>query len=111
MGRSALSTLNTTVAEQSQNGVLELNLSQASNIDLQSESGQRSQLNGAKGQLVWQLDTPLQLSISPAPKAGEVLWNGSPLPSTNQQLGRFRLPLAKAQPLNAGGAARSPQTP
>ena len=111
MGRSAWSKINTPAAAQSQNGVLELNLSQASSIDLQSESGQRSQLNGAKGQLVWQLGMPLQLSITPAPKAGEVLWNGAPLPSTNQQPGRFRLPQAKAQPLSAGGAERSPQTP
>ena len=96
LGRNALSKLNTAAAEPPQNGVLELNLSQASSIELQSESGQRSQLNGAKGQLVWQLNTPLQLSITPAPTAGEVLWNGTPLPSTNQQPGRFRLPLAKA---------------
>ena len=111
VGRSALNTLSATDTRQPQNGVLELSLSQASSIDLQSESGQRSQLNGAKGQLVWQLETPLQLSITPAPKAGEVLWNGAPLPNNDQQPGRFKLPQAKAQPLSADGAAPSPQIP
>jgi transcriptional regulator with XRE-family HTH domain len=75
-------------------GVLELNLSRASTISLSSESGQRSNLQGAQGQLSLQLQPPLQLSISPAPGAAEVLWKGQPLPAQAGQPGRYSLPLA-----------------
>ena len=108
-GRRALSSLNPTSTNQTQRGVLELNLSQASTINLQSETGQRSQLNGAKGQLVMQLETPLRLQVNPAPKGNEVLWNGSPLANVSQQPGVYRLP--QATPISAGGAAPTPPTP
>ncbi len=111
MGRMALQQLQQ--AEESAQpklGVLELNLSQASSINLRSDSNQRSQLNGAKGLLVWQLEPPLELSIDPTPKGTEVLWNGTPLAPINKQPGQYRLPLAKSE-LNAGSAAPAPQTP
>ncbi|MEY4297279.1 MAG: hypothetical protein RLZZ423_458 [Cyanobacteriota bacterium] len=79
-------------------GLLELNLSRASTISLSSESGQRSNLQGAQGQLSLQLQPPLQLSINPAPGAAEVLWQGQPLPAQPGQPGLYRLPLpAKPQ--------------
>ena len=88
-------------------GVLELNLSRPSTISLSSESGQRSNLRGAQGQLSLQLQPPLQLSITPAPAAGEVQWKGQPLPAQAGQLGRYRLPLPRpAKPQAAGDAQR-----
>ena len=80
-------------------GVLQLNLSQASSISLSSEGGGRSQLKGAQGELVLQLRPPLQLAITPAPKAGEVSWNGQPLAAVAKRPGLFRLPQPEpAQP-------------
>jgi hypothetical protein len=74
-------------------GVLELNLSQASAISLSSDGGPRSELRGAQGQLVLQLQPPLQLTITPAPAAAtEVRWNGQPLGAIAGQPGRYRLP-------------------
>ena len=109
-GRRALNSLKPSSNSPTQRGVLELNLSQASNINLQSETGQRSQLNGAKGQLVLQLDTPLRLQVNPAPKGGEVLWNGTPLANVPQQPGVYRLP-QQAAPASAGGVAPTPPAP
>ena len=109
VGRSALSQLNQSQPDQPRIGVLELNLSQASTINLQNEAGQRSSLNGAKGSLVWQLEPPLELSIYPVPKAGEVLWNGAALPPKAKQPGQYQLPLP--QRINADSAAPSPPTP
>ena len=108
VGRTALNRLNQAEPSRPAVGVLELNLSQASTINLQSESGERSQLNGARGQLVLQLQPPLQLSITPLPKASEVLWNGETLNSRERQRGEYRLPAAK---LSADGDAPSPPTP
>ena len=109
MGRSALSQLNQSEQDQPRIGVLELNLSQASSINLRSEAGQRSSLNGAKGLLVWQLEPPLELSIYPVPKAGEVLWNGTGLAPKAKQPGQYQLP--QPQPTSADSAAPSPPSP
>lgn len=80
-------------------GVLELNLNRASAIGLESESGERSTLNGAQGQLVLHLQPPLQLQIKPPPAApAEVIWNGTPLPAVAGQPGRYRLPLPATKP-------------
>lgn len=79
-------------------GVLQLNLSQPSTVALRNDSGQRTNLQGAQGQLVLTLQTPLQLSITPSPATGEVLWNGTPLSPLNGQPGRYRLPQSPAQP-------------
>ena len=87
-------------------GVLQLNLSQASSLNFSSEAGPRSSLKGAQGELVLQLQPPLQLAISPAPKAGAVLWNGQPLPPVDKQPGQYRLP-----PLSGRGAAPVPPAP
>ena len=87
-------------------GVLQLNLSQASSLNFSSEAGPRSSLKGAQGELVLQLQPPLQLAISPAPQAGAVLWNGQPLPPVDKQPGQYRLP-----PLSGRGAAPVPPAP
>jgi hypothetical protein len=76
----------------SSSGVLMLNLSQPSRLQLSSEDGQRTNLQGASGELVLQLQAPLSLQLEPAPKAGEVTWNGVPLQPLAQQPGQFRLP-------------------
>ena len=83
--------------KQQGQGVLELNLSQASALDLSSEGGQRTRLSGSKGQVVLQLQPPLKLSIAPAPKTGEVLWNGKPLAALPKQPERFQVPAPQAQ--------------
>jgi len=88
-------------------GVLQLNLTQASSLNFSSEAGPRSSLKGAQGELVLQLQPPLQLAITPAPKAGEVLWNGLPLPALDKQPGTYRLPA----PLSGRGAAPAPPAP
>ena len=88
-------------------GVLQLNLSQTSSLNFSSEAGPRSSLKGAQGELVLQLQPPLQLAITPAPKAGEVLWNGQPLPPLDKQPGQYRLP----QPVSGRGAAPTPPAP
>jgi len=110
VGRDALNQLHQGGGTQPRLGVLELNLSQASSINLRSDSGQRSQLNGARGLLVWQLEPPLELSVYPTPKAAEVLWNGTALAPVDKQPGQYRLPLQQPG-LNAGNAAPAPQSP
>ena len=92
-------------------GVLRLNLSQASSITLSSEGGGRSQLKGTQGELVLQLRPPLQLAITPAPKAAEVSWNGEPLLQLAKQPGVFRLPQPAPEPAAAAPAAPQPQRP
>ena len=76
----------------SSSGVLTLNLSQPSRLQLSSEGGQRTNLQGASGELVLQVQAPLSLQLDPAPKAGEVTWNGVPLPPLAKQPGQFKLP-------------------
>jgi hypothetical protein len=97
MALTALQTPPSSV-DPSEPGVLQLNLSQPSTVALSNDSGQRTNLQGAQGQLVLTLQTPLQLSITPPPATGEVLWNGNPLKPLSGQPGRYRLPQAPAQP-------------
>ncbi len=73
-------------------GVLRLNLSRPSSVALSSDGGPRTNLQGAQGELVLTLQPPLQLSITPAPAAAEVLWNNQPLSALAGQPGRYRLP-------------------
>ncbi|MCP9790687.1 helix-turn-helix domain-containing protein [Vulcanococcus limneticus] len=106
-GGVALSTLQrveASAAARSQ-GALALQLSQPSRVRLRSDSGQRSDLQGASGELVLQLQAPLQLEIEPAPAGGAVSWNGEPLAPLPQQPGRFQLPQA---PRAAGSAGTPP---
>jgi hypothetical protein len=107
LGQAALNRLTRNHAGETQTGVLALNLTQPSRIELQSESGERSQLDGAQGQLVLQLLPPISLQISPAPAPDGVRWNDQPLPLASERPGVYRLPI----PLNADGAAPSPPAP
>jgi transcriptional regulator with XRE-family HTH domain len=86
-------------------GVLQLKLSRPSRVALSSDGGPRTNLEGAQGELVMTLQPPLQLSITPAPAAAEVLWNSQPLSALAGQPGRYRLPQPEVRPK----AAPSPQ--
>lgn len=73
-------------------GVLQLNLSKASTIELSSESGARSSIKGASGELTLQLKPPFKLQIAPPPQANEVLWDAQPLKAISKEPGTFQLP-------------------
>jgi hypothetical protein len=105
---AALHRSSRTEAAANSPGVLELNLSRPSTISLSSESGQRSNLQGAQGQLSLPLQPPLQLSITPPPAAAEVQWKGQPLPAQAGQPGRYRLPLPQPAKPQAAGEPQRP---
>jgi transcriptional regulator with XRE-family HTH domain len=75
-------------------GVLRIQLGQPTRIRLRSESGVKTELDGATGELVLQLQPPLQLTLVPAPTLGAVLWDGQPLAPEAGASGRYRLPPA-----------------
>jgi transcriptional regulator with XRE-family HTH domain len=77
-------------------GVLQLKLGQPTRISLDSETGVKTELNGATGELVLQLRPPLRLSLNPVPPQGAVLWDGQPLTPEPGGDGRYRLPPATA---------------
>jgi len=97
-----------TAAQTSAPGVLRLSLDQPSNLELRSEGGSRTSLTGARGELVLQLQPPLELRIQPAPQGGAVSWNGVSLLSHPAQAGRYRLP-AEPAPTAATAAASTPR--
>ena len=78
-------------------GVLEVTLNQPSTLTLISEGGDRSSLKGATGTLTLQLLPPLQLSVQPAPAAGDVRWDGLPQKALNNQPGIYRLDQTSAR--------------
>ena len=78
-------------------GVLEVTLKQPSTLTLSSEGGDRSSLKGATGTLTLQLLPPLQLSVQPAPAAGDVRWDGLPQKALNNQPGIYRLDQTSAR--------------
>lgn len=85
--------LGSEMAGSATSGLLQLNLSQPSQVVLSSPAGGvRTDLRGAQGSLALELRTPLQLTITPAPAATAVRWNGMALPSVPRQPGRYRLP-------------------
>lgn len=74
-------------------GVLQLNLSQPSSINLTSAGGDRSTLSGSQGRLTLQLQGPVSLKVEPPPQqTDQVLWNGEPQQPTAGTPGRYRLP-------------------
>ena len=73
-------------------GLLQLNLSKASSVELSSEGGQRTNLTGASGELSLELRPPFKLQITPAPQAAEVTWSGQPLVANKKEPGVFQLP-------------------
>lgn len=73
-------------------GVLQLQLSQPSSIQLSSQSGERSALEASKGTMTLLLQPPFRLHIQPPPPAGAVSWNGTTLTAAANQPGVFQLP-------------------
>ncbi len=74
-------------------GLLELELSQPSQLSLESASGVRTTLRNASGSLSLPLSGGFQLEVAPPPGPGDqVRWNGVPLPPVNGKPGQFALP-------------------
>jgi ribosome-binding protein aMBF1 (putative translation factor) len=82
---------------QPRTGVLEIQLNQPSSIDLSSEGGDRTKLQGAIGSFTLQLLPPVQIKIQPAPQAGSVLWDGAALKSVKDKPGLYRLDQTSAR--------------
>lgn len=79
-------------------GVLDLQLPQRTRISLNSEAGLRTDLEGARGQLVLPLSTPFELQLEPPPgSGGRVLWNGAPLAPRAGQAGQFTVTAPRPQ--------------
>jgi len=87
-------------------GVLRLQLAEPTRIDLSSESGERTQLQAARGELVLQMQPPIQLQLNPAPSRPAVFWDGQAVKAEATQPGRFRIPPAAetAVPSPAAGS-------
>ena len=81
-------------------GVLRLRLDQPTRLQLSSDSGEGTQLQGAQGSLVLQLLPPLQLQLTPPPPVGSgaVRWNEQPLEAEAGRPGVYRVPPAAALP-------------
>ena len=78
-------------------GVLSLQLSRPSRVQLRTADGQSQSLELAAGELLLPLVGPAELSVEPAPGPGQdVLWNGAPL--TPAGPGRYRWPRAAISP-------------
>ena len=63
-------------------GLLQLNLSRPTQLDLRSVRGGTTQLAGVEGDLSLPVLPPFELHLSPAASAGAVRWNGKVLPAT-----------------------------
>jgi len=77
-------------------GVLRLELSGPTRISLSSETGERSELQAASGELVLQMQPPIQLNLDPAPSRPAVFWDGQPLSPRAGQGGSFRIPASSS---------------
>jgi transcriptional regulator with XRE-family HTH domain len=77
-------------------GVLRLQLNGPTQISLHSETGERSELQGVSGELVLQMQPPIQLRLEPAPSAPAVFWDGQPISPLAGQRGRFRIPTSSS---------------
>lgn len=75
------------------NGVLVLRLQQPTRVSLSSGRGARTDLQGARGELVLPIEDGFQLRLEPAPASGgdaPVEWNGAALaPLPGQPAGRY----------------------
>ena len=80
-------------------GVLELQLSQPSQLTLESASGVRTNLRNSSGSISLPLNGSFRLSLNPPPSAGDLVrWNGSPLQPVKGQPGQFSSPADAARP-------------
>ncbi|MCT0209897.1 MAG: transcriptional regulator [Cyanobium sp.] len=88
-------------------GVLRLRLDQPTSLQLSSESGEGTRLQGARGSLVLQMQPPLQVQLTPPPAAGSgaVRWNEQPLEAEAGRPGGYRVPPAAARGSAAAPAA------
>ena len=84
-------------APQPRTGVLEIQLNQPSSVDLSSEGGDRTKLQGAIGSFTLQLLPPVQIKIQPEPEPGSVLWNGVALKSVKNNKELYRLDQTSAR--------------
>ena len=74
-------------------GLLELQLSQPSQLNLESASGVRTSLRNASGSLSLPLSGGFSLGITPPPgPADRISWNGEPLAAVKGQPGRYARP-------------------
>ena len=74
-------------------GLLQLSLSRPSTINITSEGGDRTALQGSQGSLTLQLLAPINLTVSPPLQADDqLLWNGKPQSPLNDKPGSYRLP-------------------
>ena len=73
-------------------GVLQLLLNKPSQLKIDSEGGDRVQLEAGKGQLTLQLRAPINLTITPPPEESkQVMWNGVPLQQVAKIAGVYRV--------------------
>ena len=73
-------------------GVLQLLLNKSSRLKIDSEGGDRVQLEAGKGQLTLQLRAPINLTITPPPEENkQVMWNGVPLQQVAKRAGVYRV--------------------
>ena len=80
-------------------GVLELQLSQPSQLTMESASGVRTNLRNSSGSISLPLSGSFRLSLNPPPSAGDLVsWNGSPLQPVKGQPGQFSSPAEAARP-------------
>jgi transcriptional regulator with XRE-family HTH domain len=78
-------------------GVLSLQLSRPSRVQLRTADGQSQTLQLGAGELLLPLVGPAELSVVPPPEPGQdVLWNGAPLSPVGP--GRYRWPRAAISP-------------
>jgi transcriptional regulator with XRE-family HTH domain len=73
-------------------GVLRLRLARPTRLSLRSESGQRSELQGASGELVLQLQPPIRLKLDPPGDGNAVFWDDQPLLPEAGRGGSYRVP-------------------
>ena len=72
--------------------MLQLLLNESSQLKIDSEGGDRVQLEAGKGQLTLQLRSPINLTITPPPEEGkQVMWNGVPLQQVAKLDGVYRV--------------------
>ena len=73
-------------------GVLQLLFNKPSQLKIDSEGGDRVQLEAGKGQLTLQLRAPINLTITPPPEENkQVMWNGVPLQQVAKRAGVYRV--------------------
>jgi hypothetical protein len=75
-------------------GVLRLQLERPTAVSLRSDSGERTELRGASGELVLQLQAPVTVRLDPLPTGPAVFWDEQPVPAQAVGGGRYAIPPA-----------------